>query len=254
MSTAAPLRELIAWLDDLLDPAAVSDYGPNGLQVEGRPEVRRLITGVSACRELFERAAELEADAVVVHHGLFWQGMPYELVGVQYRRVRTLIENGLSLVAYHLPLDRHPEVGNNALACHALGLEGLEPFGHHAGASIGFAGSLAEPITGAELVRRCRDLYGQEPLAFTSDRPIRRVGVISGGAQKEFHQAIAAGLDAYVTGEVSEWVTNLARETGVAYLAAGHYATERLGVRELGSRLADHFGIEVDFVDVPNPV
>jgi dinuclear metal center YbgI/SA1388 family protein len=246
--------ELVAWLDRYLDAGAIEDYGPNGLQVEGPPTVRRLVTGVSACQELFARARQLGADAVLVHHGIFWRGTPYPLVGIQYRRVAELVRGDLALLAYHLPLDRHAEVGNNALAARALGLTDLRPFGRYAGVEIGWQGTFAEPLAPHELATRCRELYGQEPLALGGGRPVRRLGIISGGAQRELLQAIDAGLDAFITGEASEWVTNVARESGVLYLAAGHYATERLGVRALGERLANEFGLVVDFVDVPNPV
>jgi dinuclear metal center YbgI/SA1388 family protein len=255
MSPGIATADLVQYLDQYLDSGAVEDYGPNGLQVEGAAHVHRLVTGVSACRELFVRARELAADAVLVHHGLFWRGTPYPLVGVQHGRVAELIRGDVALVAYHLPLDRHREVGNNALAARRLGLGELAPFGLHQGVNIGWRGALPAAIAAADLAARCAELYGQPPLLLgDAARPVRRVGIISGGAQREFLQAIDGGLDAYVTGEASEWVTNLARETGVAYVAAGHYATERLGVRALGEHLAERFGIECRFVDVPNPV
>jgi len=192
---------------------------------------------------------------VLVHHGLFWRNTPQPLVGVQFGRVAELVRAGMALLAYHLPLDRHPEVGNNALAARELGLGDLSPFATYEGAPIGWQGVFADPIAAAELATRCAELYGQQPLLLgPADRPVRRVGIVSGGAQSELPQAIAAGLDAFITGEASEWVTNLARESGVVYVAAGHYATERLGVRALGEHLADHFGLDVDFIDVPNPV
>jgi dinuclear metal center YbgI/SA1388 family protein len=217
--------------------------------------VRRLVTGVSACRELFEKARARAADGVLVHHGLFWRGTPPALVGVQYARVAELVRGGMALLAYHLPLDRHPEVGNNALAARALGLGDLTPFAHHEGTAIGWQGTFGEPIAAHELQARCAELYGQEPLLLgPAERPVRRVGIVSGGAQSDLHTAIAEGLDAFVTGEASEWCTNVARESGVVYLAAGHHATERLGVRALGEHLAERFGLEVEFVDVPNPV
>ncbi|HEV8629266.1 MAG TPA: Nif3-like dinuclear metal center hexameric protein [Thermoanaerobaculia bacterium] len=255
MADGVPTAELVRYLDDYLESAAAPDYGPNGLQVEGPERVHRLVTGVSACRELFGRARQQGADAVLVHHGLFWRGTPYPLVGLQYRRVAELIEGGLALLAYHLPLDRHPEVGNNALAARALGLHDLRPFALHEGIAIGWRGTLLEAITAQELAVRCGLLYEQPPLLLgPGERPVRQVGIVSGGAQREFLQAIAEKLDAYITGEASEWVTNLARESGVAYLAAGHYATERLGVRALGEHLAARFGLSAEFVDVPNPV
>ena len=253
-SGAVATTDLVGYLDGYLETGAVRDYGPNGLQVEGAAEVRRLVTGVSACHELFVRARQLGADAVLVHHGIFWRGTPQPLVGVQYRRLAELVHGGMALLAYHLPLDRHPDVGNNALAARALGLERLEPFAEHDGVAIGFCGELPEAIAPDELASRCRTLYGQEPLLLGAVKPVRTIGIVSGGAQGDLHQAIAAGLDAFITGEASEWVTNLAVEAGVTYVAAGHYATERLGVRALGEHLRDRFGLLVEFVDVPNPV
>jgi dinuclear metal center YbgI/SA1388 family protein len=247
-------ESLIAYLDQYLDSRG-RDYGPNGLQVEGKEEIRKIVTGVSSCQELFVRAREASADAVLVHHGLFWDGMPRTLTGFQYHRVAELIRSEMSLIAYHLPLDRHAEVGNNAVAGREIGLADLEPFGLHEGLPIGFKGRFPQPIQATELVARCRRVYGQEPLAFLSGPdPLSTLGIISGGAQRELHDAIADGLDAYITGEVSEWVMNVAREAGIHYLAAGHYATERLGVRALGEHLKERFGIEAEFIDVPNPV
>jgi dinuclear metal center YbgI/SA1388 family protein len=244
---------LVSHLDQYLDSRG-RDYGPNGLQVEGREEIRKIVTGVSACQELFARAREAGADAVLVHHGLFWEGMPRTLTGFQYRRVAELIRGEMSLIAYHLPLDRHMEVGNNAVAGRQLGLRRIEPFGEHDGLPLGVKGLFPEPISPEELVERCRRVYGQEPLAYLAGpESISTLGVISGGGQREFYSAIGEGLDAYVTGEVTEWVMNVAKETRTHYLAAGHYATERLGVRALGEHLAERFGIEVEFIDVPNP-
>lgn len=248
-------QTLVAYLDQYLDAARGRDYGPNGLQVEGKDEIRKVVTGVSACHELFARARESGGDAVLVHHGLFWEGMPRTLTGFQYRRVAELIHGGMSLLAYHLPLDRHAGVGNNAVAGRDFGLVDLEPFGLHDGLPIGFKGRFPEPVPATELVERCRRIYAQEPLAFLSGPdPVRTLGIISGGAQRDFYAAIHEGLDAYVTGEVSEWVMNVAREAKVHYLAAGHYATERLGIKALGEHLRERFGIDVEFIDVPNPV
>ncbi|HXO18455.1 MAG TPA: Nif3-like dinuclear metal center hexameric protein, partial [Thermoanaerobaculia bacterium] len=214
------LGDLVAYLDDLLDARSGRDYGPNGLQVAGRQEVRKMVTGVSACRELFVRAREAGADAVLVHHGLFWEGLPRTLTGFQYERVAELVRSGMSLVAYHLPLDRHPELGNNALAARAFGLEDLAPFALHEGLPVGWKGRFPEPIPAAELLARCRRVYGQEPLAFAGGpNSVATLGIVSGGAQRELYDAIAEKLDAYLTGEVSEWVMNVAREAGIHYLA-----------------------------------
>jgi dinuclear metal center YbgI/SA1388 family protein len=252
---AVDRRTLITYLDEYLDAARGRDYGPNGLQVEGKEEIRKVVTGVSACQELFVRAREAGADAVLVHHGLFWDGMPRVLTGFQYRRVAELIRGDVNLIAYHLPLDRHAEVGNNVLACRELGMVDLAPFGLHEGLPIGFQGRFPTPIAASELVERCRKVFVQEPLAFLEGPdPVSTLGMISGGAQRDFYSAVTSGLDAYITGEVSEWVMNVAREARVHYLAAGHYATERLGIRALGEHLRDRFGIDVEFIDVPNPV
>ena len=231
---------LVSYLDQYLDSRG-KDFGPNGLQVEGREEIGKIVTGVSACQELFVRARAAGADAVLVHHGLFWEGMPRALTGFQFRRVAELIRGEMSLLAYHLPLDRHLEVGNNAVAGRELGLKRIEPFGQYDGLPLGVKGLFPEPVSADELVARCRRVYGQEPLVYLAGpRSISTLGVISGGGQSEFYSAIEEGLDAYITGEVTEWVMNVARETGVHYLAAGHYATERLGVRALGEHLARH--------------
>lgn len=247
--------DLVAYLDQYLEAAKGRDYGPNGLQVEGKEEIRKIVTGVSACQELFVKAKEAGADAILVHHGLFWDGMPRTLTGIQYQRVAELIRGEMSLLAYHLPLDRHPELGNNALACRDFGLVDLEPFAFHEGLPIGYKGMFPEPIPAAELVARCEKVYQQKPLAFPhGPDPVRTLGIVSGGAQREFYAAIVEGLDAYVTGEVSEWVMNVSREAKVHYLAAGHYATERVGIRALGEHLQEKFGVEAEFIDVPNPV
>lgn len=247
-------HQLIAFLDELFRSSASKDYCPNGLQVEGTSHIRHLITAVSACRDLFEQARARQADAILVHHGIFWTGMSAVLTGMQYRRVHELMAGDLNLIAYHLPLDRHPELGNNALACRAFELEDLQPFAVHEGLPVGFMGSFDQPISSQELISRCERIYAQPPLAFESGPDeIRRLGIVSGGAQKDLYAAIDEGLDAFITGEVSEWVMNVAREAGIHYLAAGHYATERLGIRRLGEHLAETFPLRVEFIDIPNP-
>ncbi|MCK5379218.1 MAG: Nif3-like dinuclear metal center hexameric protein, partial [Acidobacteria bacterium] len=231
-------------------------YCPNGLQVEGRPEVVRVITAVSASQALFTRAVDHEADAILVHHGILWNGAePPRLVGSFRERVRLLLDADISLLAYHLPLDRHPELGNAAQLASRLGLESLEPFGGHAGQSAGVCGVFHEPIDAEAFFERVAVVCDREPQVFEGNRRmIGSVGIVTGAAEREYHQAVAAGLDAYITGEATEWVLHQAAEDGVHYLAAGHYATETFGVQALGRHLSKHFGLDVEFINMPNPV
>jgi dinuclear metal center YbgI/SA1388 family protein len=250
------LANLIEYLDELLAPGAFSDYCPNGLQVPGPAEVRTVVTGVSASAELFERAAELSADLVLVHHGLFWNGAPLALTPSAKRRLQLLFDHDMALAAYHLPLDGHPEVGNNALLAAGLGCASSEPFALHKGRPIGVAGHFAgDGIAAAELVARVGELTAREPLAFL-DGParVRSIAIVSGAGADYLGDAAAAGHDAFLTGEPAERVMTLAREEAIHFLAAGHYATETFGVRRLGELLGERFGIEAVFVDVPNPI
>jgi dinuclear metal center YbgI/SA1388 family protein len=252
----ASLYKILGHLDSLLDPGAYEDYGPNGLQVPGRETVETIATGVSANVELFERARDAGADLVLVHHGLFWAGPPRALDRAAKRRLQVLFDADMALAAYHLPLDGHLRHGNNALLAAAIGCERWEPFGAHKRATIGVAGRLpGHGIAADDLVARVREATGREPLAFT-DGPerVRTVGIVSGAGADYLEEAIAAGLDAFVTGEPIERVMSRAREAGVHFLAAGHYATETFGVRRLGELLAAEYGVKHVFVDVPNPI
>jgi dinuclear metal center YbgI/SA1388 family protein len=250
------LAKLIAYLDELLQPQAFSDYGPNGLQVPGPERVDVVATGVSAGAELFERAAEQGADLVLVHHGLFWSGAPLGLTPAGKRRLELLFDHDMALAAYHLPLDAHLEVGNNALLADGLGCTAKEPFAVHKGTPIGVAGRFpGDGVDAGELVERVRALTGREPLAFrTGPERVRTIGIVSGGGADYLGDAIAAGHDAFLTGEPAERVMNEAREERIHFVAAGHYATETLGVRRLGDLLAETFGIRHVFIDVPNPI
>src|SRR5919106_3725706 len=251
----AQLSEVIASLDELLDAHDFQDYGPNGLQVPGSAELSVVATGVSAHRELFEQAAAAGAQLVVVHHGLFWDFHPRSLTPAMKERLRVLFDNDIALAGYHLPLDAHPEVGNNALICQVLGLERGEPFGEHRGHEVGFVGRSAEGVPFAELRSRCVAAFGQEPFVWdTGPEVVHSVGIVSGGAASSFGEAIAHGLDAFLTGEPAEHVMADARESGTHFIAAGHYATETFGVRRLGELLEERFGLEHRFVDVPNPI
>ena len=250
-----PRDELIAFLDDLLASADRPDYGPNGLQVPGADEVELVVTGVSAHRELFEQAAAAGAQLVLCHHGIFW-GEPAGPVTKQLKaRLKLLFDHDMSLAAYHLPLDAHPEVGNNALICEGLGLERSEAFAEAKGAPIGWVGTAPEPISLAELADRSTALFGSAPLVFDSGpAEIRRVGIVSGGGSSMIDDAIALGLDAFITGEPTEHVMADAREGGIHFIAGGHYASETFGIKRLGELLAEHFGVSARFIEIPNPI
>jgi dinuclear metal center YbgI/SA1388 family protein len=248
--------DLISDLDRLLRPEAFDDYSPNGLQVPGPEHVRTVATGVTASVELFERAATEDADLVLVHHGLFWKGMPQHVDPPLYRRLRPLFLNEMALAAYHLPLDAHPDMGNNALLARGLECVETEPFALHEGEPIGVAAHFGEDgIDAAELVQRVQALTGREPLhlAYGPAR-VRTLGIVSGGAAGYLDDAIAAGHDAFLTGEPAERVLAQAREAQVHFIAAGHYATETFGVKALGDRLAEMYGIRHVFLDDPNPI
>jgi dinuclear metal center YbgI/SA1388 family protein len=252
----ASLHTIVDHLDALLDPSAYDDYGPNGLQVPGRETVETIATGVSANVALFARAREAGADLVLVHHGLFWAGPPRALDRASKRRLQLLFDADMSLVAYHLPLDGHAEHGNNALLAEAVGCASHEPFGAHKRATIGVAGRFpGDGIAPDELVDRVRAATDREPLAFTAGpERVRSAGILSGAGADYLEDAIAAGLDAFITGEPIERAMARAEEAGVHFLAAGHYATETFGVRRLGDLLAARFGVRHVFIDVPNPI
>lgn len=249
------LIELIERLDALLDASRVKDYCPNGLQVEGRGEVRRVLCGVTASQPLLDHAVAGGYDAVFVHHGYFWKGEDGRVNGIRRQRLKTLLANDISLIAYHLPLDLHPELGNNA----QLGrLMGWRPDGRFADQELGWIGRPAEsdaPESAEQLGRSIAARLGRDPLLVGDGaRKVRRVAWCTGGAQAFFEQAIAAGADLYVSGEISEQTVHLARESGVPYIAAGHHATERYGARAIAAYLGDSLGLAADFIDLPNPV
>jgi dinuclear metal center YbgI/SA1388 family protein len=244
--------ELARYLDQMLDAARVADYCPNGLQVEGRPEIRTIVSGVSASVALIEAALAAGADALLVHHGYFWRGEDPRLVGPRKRRIELLLANGLSLFAYHLPLDLHPALGNNAQL--AARLE-LIPEGRTGEQDLVSYGTLRHPLSLESFGEHVRTKLAREPLVIgEATRRVERVAWCTGAAQGYFEAAIAIGADAYLTGEISEQHVHLARESGVAFVAAGHHATERFGVQAVGEHLAGRFGLVHRFIDVPNPV
>lgn len=235
----------------LLEVDRFKDYGPNGLQVEGKPGIRRLVSGVTASLAFIDAALADGADALLVHHGLFWRGQDGRLTGWLKARVARLMAADVSLFAYHLPLDAHPELGNNAQLGRRLGLDVARSFGDQ---QLGALAEPAQPLALAELVQRVEATLSRRATVVPGDgRPLARIAWCTGGAQGWFEAAIAAGADAFLTGEISEPQAHLARETGVAFLAAGHHATERYGAPALGEHLAAHFGLSHRFLDIDNP-
>ena len=248
------LSTLVFETDRYLAAGQIADYCPNGLQVQGRPRVRRIVSGVTASQALLDAAVADNADLVLVHHGYFWRNEDPRVVGMKQRRLKTLLNHDISLVAYHLPLDVHPEVGNNVQLARLLGLQVDGPLEADNPRSVVLLGHLAEPMSAADFARRVATALNREPLLVDSDRPVRRVGWCTGGGQGYIDQAIAAGVDLYLTGEASEQTFHSARENGIAFIAAGHHATERYGVQALGDYLARRFALEHLFVDCPNPI
>jgi dinuclear metal center YbgI/SA1388 family protein len=250
------LKDAIAELNQLLEPARFKDYCPNGLQVPGKAEIKKVATGVSASAELFERATAAQADLLVVHHGLFWGSAPTAIDPRMKRRLKLLFDSDTSLAAYHLPLDAHPQMGNNALIARALGGLALEPFAVHDGEPIGFIAHFSEEgIAAGELVARVTTLTERTPLVFDAGpAQIRSVAIVSGAGNDYLADAVAAGADAFLTGEPAERVMSEAREGAIHFIAAGHYATETFGVRRLGEHLSERFDLEHLFIDVPNPI
>lgn len=242
---------MVSYTQMLLDAGRFKDYGPNGLQVEGRSSIRKLVTGVTASLALIEAAVAEGADALLVHHGLFWRGQDGRVTGWMRQRLGQLLAHDINLIAYHLPLDAHPELGNNAQWGQKLGLASDARFGDQ---DLGFLGAAPEGLTLDGLANRVRTALDREPVVLPGDgRPLRRVAWCSGGAQGYFEQAIGAGADVFLTGEVSEPQAHYARETGVAFLACGHHASERYGVQALGTHLSERFDLTHVFIDVPNP-
>lgn len=248
------LQALVAAADDILEPSYFSDYCPNGLQVAGNVNVARIVSGVTASQALIEAAIAEKADAIIVHHGYFWRGEDPCIVGMKRNRLALLLANNISLIAYHLPLDAHPVLGNNAQLAKRLGIAvdgGLDPNNPR---SVGNVGSLAQTMTATEFAGHVEAVLGRVPLLeLGHKRPIKRIAWCTGGAQSYIDKAAAAGVDAYLSGEVSEPTILAARELGIHYIAAGHHATERYGVQALAETLAERFGLYHRFIDIDNP-
>jgi dinuclear metal center YbgI/SA1388 family protein len=250
----ATATQLLQAFDDLLQPARFKDYGPNGLQVEGCAEVRRIVSGVTASRALIEAAVQARAGAIFVHHGLFWRGQDGRVTGWMKQRLSLLLAHDINLFAYHLPLDAHPELGNNAQLGRVLGFKPLGSFGEQ---DLGVLGERVDGVgfgSGKELAAHVQKALGRPAICVEGDgRPIRRVAWCTGGAQEYFEAAIAAGADAFLTGEISEPQAHYARECGVAFLACGHHATERYGAPAVAGQVAAQLGVEHQFIDIDNP-
>lgn len=246
------LTELIDYTGQLLQVERFRDYCPNGLQVEGRAEIGRIVSGVSASMALLKAAAEAGVDLVLVHHGYFWKNDDPRVVGVRRDRLKFLLQRDISLAAYHLPLDAHPEIGNNAQLAKVLGFELEGWFGEQ---SVAAYGRLPESQPLGRMAERVARALGREPLLVgDASAMIRRVAWCSGAAQDSLEQAAALGVDAFLTGEVSERTVHLARESGVAFISAGHHATERYGIQALGEHLAQRYGLTHQYVEIDNPV
>jgi len=242
--------EVLAYARELLDLDSFRDYGPMGLQVVGSPTVQRIACGVSSSKELFKRAAELGADLVIVHHGLLWENEPRTIDARMKGRLRILFDADITLAGYHLALDAHPDIGNNALLARALGIEPKRRF-----ARVGFGGALSEPSSLEHFLERVREVLGREPLVFDhGPERVRRVAISTGGAARDLSEAAREGYDLFLTGEAEEPTLASARELGVHFVAGGHYATERLGIQALAGRLAERFALEWSFIELENPV
>jgi dinuclear metal center YbgI/SA1388 family protein len=252
----ANVNEILGEADRLLDPSRFEDYCVNGLQVPGPADIETIATGVSANAELFELAAGEGAQLLLVHHGLFWGPGTRSIDQVLRARLKILIDADVGLAAYHLPLDAHAELGNNALIGRALGAQRLDPFGEHRGQTIGFLARLpGVGVPAAELFRQVQELTDREPLVLGAGPDVvRTLAIVSGAGSDYLEEAARAGADALLTGEPAERVMAPARELGLHVIAAGHYATETFGIRRLGDHLAERFGLRHVFLDVPNPV
>lgn len=253
-ATSVPRSELLASLNGLLQPAAFKDYGPNGLQVEGKADIKKLVSGVTASLALIDAAVEAGADALLVHHGLFWRGQDGCVTGWMKHRLSRLLAHDISLFAYHLPLDAHAELGNNAQLAKRLGIDLLDgPQGRFGEQLLGFMGQRFAP-SAAALAEHVSGVLGRAvTLVVEPERPVHKVALCTGGAQSYFESAIAAGADVFITGEISEPQAHYARECGVAYIACGHHASERYGAPAVGEHVAKEWGIEHLFIDIPNP-
>lgn len=252
--SAITRQDLAAYLDSFLNVSAFKDYAPNGLQVQGKSTIRTIVTGVTACQALIEQAAAVNADAILVHHGFFWKNEPEIITGMKYRRIKALMDNDISLFGYHLPLDAHHGIGNNAQLAYQLGI--LSPRVYEPIAQdLLWHGHLEHPVTASEFCQLLNNVLKREPLHIgDNSKPISTVAWCTGGAQDYIDQAAQMGVDAFISGEVSERTYHAAMEQGIHYFAAGHHATEQFGIQALGQHLASKFDLTHHFIDITNPV
>ena len=248
------LKDLLNYSNNVLEIERFQDYCPNGLQVDGKAEINKIVSGVTASQALIDAAIKEKADVLLVHHGYFWKGEDATITGLKYKRVRSLIESGMSLLAYHLPIDAHPLYGNNAKLAEILDLDiaGSFPSGNSA---VGMHGTLKTPMSAADFSLKVSAALDREALHIGEEsEQIHSIAWCSGAAQGYIADAAELGVDAYLTGEISEQTVHLAREYGLQFYSAGHHATERYGVQAFAEHLASHFGLEHQFIDIPNPV
>lgn len=250
------LSELEKIINQELNIAQIKDYAPNGLQVEGRDSVTRIVTGVTASQALIDAAIELNADAILVHHGYFWKGEVPQIKGIKKARLKALLENDISLLGYHLPLDIHPTLGNNVQLAALWDINNIAPLDPLVRPSIALSGEFVIPLSAQDLCARIHQTLDRVPFHCGDNAPlmIKKIGWCSGGAQDYLELAAEQGMDAYVTGEVSERTVHIAREMGIHFFAAGHHATERYGIKALGEWLARHYDLDVRFIDIDNPI
>ncbi|GHE83670.1 Nif3-like dinuclear metal center hexameric protein [Thalassotalea profundi] len=243
-------------LNQLLKPEQIKDFCPNGLQVEGKNEIKKVITGVTATQALIEKAIEEKADAIVVHHGYFWKNESYVIRGMKYQRIKALIDNGINLFAYHLPLDIHPVLGNNAQLAKLLGIEVTGPLEQGNPLSVAIVGQLSTASSGGAFAQHITTQLSRECLhiAPPSNKPIKTVAWCTGGGQGYIEQAAELGIDAFITGEASEQTTHVAKEMDIHFFAAGHHATERYGAKAIADYINENMPLEAKFIDIDNPV
>ena len=249
------LTKLEMYTNTLLNIARISDYAPNGVQVRGRQEIGKIITGVSACVDLFTAAIDQQADLILVHHGMFWEKESQVVEGKLKKRLKLLLERDITLMAYHLPLDCHPQLGNNIQILNRLGLEVNQPFGLHRNTHLSFIGRSQEPLSIKTFRQQLQALFGGEPLVLGfGPKQINQIAICSGAAPELIHEAKQYGVDLFLTGEAAEHVYHFAKEEEIHFVAAGHHRTEMIGIQALGDHLAKHFGIQHQFINIENPI